>query len=177
MIGLLFVFFACNDDEVIPLTPDLVTETKLYDLGNNGDASDLRVDFKVNDNLNVAEYRVMILPSSIPIDVSVAQALSQSSYVSIAPSTGITYSVNRLPASLLDVNGNAVTNGTPYTSGVLAVGTGDVQLSSGAFSGRVVLADQGIYSGRYFPTAEGTCLLIDGSSAPFFNSMELILLI
>jgi len=45
-VVVLILLFACDSDEITPLTPNLVIETKVYDFGNNGDASDLRVDFR-----------------------------------------------------------------------------------------------------------------------------------
>ena len=61
---LIFVggLLACSEEEA-PLTPNLVTEVGAYDLGNNGDASDIRVDFMVSNNLNVEEYRIMVIPA------------------------------------------------------------------------------------------------------------------
>ena len=59
---LVAVFSACNGEPEIALTPDLVEELHAYDLDNNGNASDIRVDFVVKDNLNVLEYRVMVVP-------------------------------------------------------------------------------------------------------------------
>jgi len=164
LIGLLFLLFACDKDESPQLTPNLVDETKSYDLGNNGNASDIRVDFSVNDNINVTEYRVMILPATNTIDVSIAQSLPQSSYFSITPGTLFDYSVNRLPSELLDINRNSVTNGNTYVVTVLVVGTDNAQISQGGFSKEIELADQGIYSGRYIPTWGGTCISPNGDT-------------
>jgi len=172
LIGLLLVFVSCDDDNIIPLNANIIFETKAYDLDNNGNASDIRVDFITSDNSNVAEFRVMLIPNNSSIDVSTAQSLSPDRYLSITPSTSSTYSVNRLPASLLDVNGNAVANGITYISGVLVVGTGDVQLSTGAFSRDVLLEDRGIYSGRYITSSEGECTFIDGNTGSFRSAFD-----
>ena len=59
----LIAFFSCSDEEPL-LSPNLVTDLRAYDLDNNGDASDIRVDFVVANNLNVTEYRIMILPTT-----------------------------------------------------------------------------------------------------------------
>ena len=64
LIVAFFLLTSCKDDEVLPFTPDLVTSVKAYDLDNNGNSSDIRVDFIVDNNLNVSEYRVMVIRTS-----------------------------------------------------------------------------------------------------------------
>ena len=60
---LIIELLSCDSaDPVLPLTPGLIEEIKAYDLDNNGNSSDLRLEFKVKDNLNVIEYRVMLIP-------------------------------------------------------------------------------------------------------------------
>ena len=44
---LCLLLWACGTDDPQLLTPDLITELKAYDLGSNGNASDIRVDFNV----------------------------------------------------------------------------------------------------------------------------------
>ena len=58
--------FSCGDDEVLPLTQFQVTSVKAFDLGNGGNAGDIRVHFGVKDNLNVIQYRVMVIPKPLP---------------------------------------------------------------------------------------------------------------
>jgi len=68
---------SCKDDDVgLPLTPELVFEIIAYDLDNNGNSSDIRVDFVVKDNLNVIEYRIMVIPSSAGNSFNEGMALS-----------------------------------------------------------------------------------------------------
>jgi len=62
LIIAVLIFTSCKDDEVLPLTDDLVTSVKAYDLDNNGDVSDIRVDFIVQNNISVSEYRLMVVP-------------------------------------------------------------------------------------------------------------------
>ena len=124
---------SCKDDEVLPLTPDLVTEVKAYDLDNNGNSSDIRVDFIVQDNTNVFEYRVMVIPSNTSslFTVSLASAIPESSYLDVNPESFKTsYSVNRLPSSFLDVNGNQIINETEYVAAVLIFGTATINFQS-----------------------------------------------
>ena len=44
---------SCKEDTFLPLTPELVEEIFTYDLDNNGNSSDIRVDFEIVNNLNV----------------------------------------------------------------------------------------------------------------------------
>jgi len=108
LIVAIVLLTSCKDDDELPLTPDLVTSVKAYDLDNNGNSSDIRVDFDVENNLNVREHRVMVLQSrdrsSFTLDV--ASSIAEQSYIRITPvSFENKYSINRLTSTLPDVNG------------------------------------------------------------------------
>jgi len=153
---------SCNpDDGPPPLTPDLVIEVTGFDLDNNGNSSDLRVDFEITDNLNVTEYRVMIVPSGISnsFTLDVALSISEERYVRILPKPFETdYTINRLPSTLPDVNGALIINGEEYVVAILTEGLlGNFQLSE--FSRPFTLLDQGIYVGYYEGT--GCCLRVE----------------
>jgi len=142
---------SCKDDEASLLTPKLVEKIKMYDLDNNGNASDIRLSFKVKDNLNVIAYRVMIIPSNQinSFDEGMALSIPSTSYIEVAPESFKTeHSFHRLSSSLLDVNGAQIQNEVKYVAVVYVIGTGDQQLSE--FSTPLILEEQGIYSGRYF---------------------------
>jgi len=152
LIGLLFILFACSDDAVVQVLPlsDNITEVNAYDLDNNNNGSDIRVDFEVSSNLNVSEYRVMILPSSSSNSFTEESALSvpQESYFSVSPQTDVLeYSINRLPANLLDVTGNQISNGIDYEVILFVIGTENQRISS-KFAD-IIINDQGIYEGIY----------------------------
>jgi len=123
-LGLAIVLLtSCKDDE-LPLTPDLVTSVKAFDLDNNGNASDIRVDFKVENNRNVMEYRVMILQSkdSSSFTLSIAQSIPEINFLRFLPVTLLgEWSINRLPSSLPDVNGELIRNNVEYVIAILVV--------------------------------------------------------
>jgi len=148
IIGLL----SCDSaDPVLPLTPGLVSEIKRYDLDNNGNSSDIRMSFKVKDNLNVIEYRIMIMPSNQmnSIDEGMALSIPSVSYLRVEPQSFVVeHSFQRLSASLLDINGAQIQNDREYVIAVFVVGTGNHQLKG--FSTPFILKDQGIYVGRYW---------------------------
>jgi len=169
-------FTSCKDDEVLPLTPDLVTGVKVYDLDNNGNSSDIRVDFIVANNINVIEYRVMVIPSSSSssFTVSLASGIPESNYLEVNPESFKTsYSVNRLPSSLLDATGNPIVNNLEYVAAVFVFSSGNRQLSE--FSAPFTLRDQNIYIGEYqgvrvsevtvrTPTPGNTCVPFEGQT-------------
>ena len=132
------------------MTADLVAEVNAFDLDNNGNVSDIRVDFIVENNLNVSEYRIMVIPtnSSSSFNQDIAVSIPRDSYLFIDPISFETkYSESRLPSALLDVNGDLIVNGVEYVVAVLVEGTGNFQLSE--FSKPFTLLDQGIYVGYY----------------------------
>jgi len=153
LIVAIVLLTSCKDDEalsVLPLTPDLVTSVKAYDLDNNGNSSDIRVDFEVRDNINVFEYRVLIIPSntSSSFTVSLAAALPESNYLEVnAVPFENKYSIKRLPTNLLDANGDQIINGVEYVVAIFVFGTGNHQLSE--FSSPLTVKDQPIYNGLY----------------------------
>ena len=156
--------FSCSDDEGLPLTPDLVSEINVYDLGNNGNSSDIRLKFEVKNNLNVIEYRIVIVPSSFSdsFDENDAASIPEASYLRVVPESFIVeYSFHRLQSGLLDVSGAQIQDDIEYVTAVFVQGDGNRQLSE--FSIPFTLNDQGIYSGRYIVLEQGTCVDINGA--------------
>jgi len=141
---------SCNEDEFLPLNPDLIVEITTYDLGNGGNAGDIRIDFEVTDNLNVEEYRIMIIPeaSSSTFNEEGAEITPRTNYATIFPEAfKIEYSLDRLPSTLLDVNGSPVQNDFNYVAAIYVVGKSERQLSQ--FSMPFFIRDRGIYEGSY----------------------------
>jgi len=157
LIFLVAGLFSCGDDEALPLTPELVSEIHAYDLDNNGNSSDIRVDFEIKDNLNVIEYRIMIVPSSAStsFDEGSAASIPSTSYFEIEPEVFKNeHSIKRLPSSLLDVNGSPIQNDGEYVAAVFVIGEDDKQLSQ-PFSLPFVLTDLGVFSGNYVVASDG----------------------
>jgi len=164
---LLALTISCSEEET-PLTPNLVTEVKAFDLGNNGDGSDIRVDFIVQNNLNVEEYRIMILlaSDSSSFGLGEAQSIPASNYLSIiAESFETIYSVNRLTSNLLDANGSLIQDEGTYVTVILVKGVAGFQLSG--FSMPYTLKEQGVYSGRYRISATAFCRFLGGNTGPW----------
>jgi len=150
---LIVMIFAvsCKDYDIsLPITYNLVKEIKAYDLDNNGNSSDIRIEFKVENNHNVSEYRVIVLPADLTntFEVGNALALPGTSYLSIEPeSFNNEYSFRRLPSNLLDAIGVQINNDIEYAVAVLVIGTDSQYLSN--FSKTFTLKNQGVYVGEY----------------------------
>ncbi len=150
LIVFLGALASCTVEPLPQIGPDLVREIRAYDLGNIGNGSDIRVDFDVQNNLNVREYRIMVFPtnSSTSFNVAIASKLGPASYVAVLPvPIEDRYSVKRLTSGLLDVNGNPIQNRLEYVVAILVEGIGNFQLSE--FSRPFTLKDQAIYAGYY----------------------------
>jgi len=150
LIITVLIFTSCDKIPVLPLTENLVTSVNAYDLDNNGNSSDIRVDFNVRDNNNVFEYRIMIIPSSSSssFTADLASGIPESNYLEVNTVPFETkYPISRLPSNLLDIKGDQIINGVEYVVAIFVFGTGSHQLSE--FSRPFRLIEQGIYSGDY----------------------------
>ena len=151
IIAVMTMVMACDKGDPPGITPDLVTEILAFDLGNAGDASDIRVDFTVENNLNVVEYRIMVIPAGQIglFEASEAEAVPQVHYVDIIPEDLLEteYSISRLPQGLTDIHAQTISNDNDYVVVVFVVGTGQVQLSKPTRT--LSLREQGIYDGIY----------------------------
>jgi len=179
---ILLTMLSCNEDPFLPLTPELVSSVKAYDLDNNGNSSDIRVDFKVIDNTNVFEYRVIIIPlsSSSSFTENEAATLPESNYFEVNPeSFTLDYSISRLPSNMIDVNDNPIITGLEYVIAIFVFATGNHQLSE--FSLPFTLEDRdpftGIYVGSRYVDLTLCCASVNtcNPSNPDFGSATLIM--
>ncbi len=142
--------FACNNDELLPLTPSLVLNVNAFDLGNDGNGGDIRVDFEVKNNQNVIEYRIMIVPeiSSSFFVKEIAEVIQSESFQTIFPeSFTVIHSARRLSDLLLDINGEIIMAEKDYVAAVLVISKDDIQLSESSVPFK--LQNLPIYSGYY----------------------------
>lgn len=128
-LALTFLLLACGgggDDGGGTTEPNIaVTNVSVVDLGNNANAADIRVSFNIPASENaVSTYRAYVVKAANVgnFSLSVADGLSTNSYVSI-PKTGQDITAF-LTAGLLDVEGNAITEGDPYIIYILSVADG-----------------------------------------------------
>jgi hypothetical protein len=99
----------------------MVTLVNGVDGADAGDASDLNIAFaKASDETNITKYRVFVAPATSGFNLDTAQMTAAASYFDIAK-TGSNIAAT-CPSGLLDVNGNAIVNGTAYNVFVMSVG-------------------------------------------------------
>lgn len=118
------LILACgSDDPDEPKVTEIgITLVTVVDADNQGNAADLRVCFSPSDHEElVSEYRVIIAKASNTTGLTEASAntLAVDRYFSITPSGSVIETA--LPANLLDMDGDAITEGVAYSPGVLTM--------------------------------------------------------
>lgn len=112
-------------DVTLNTTADIATSVAGSDVSDNGNATDLQVDFTAATNESgIGEYRVIAAKtaSAGSFDLAAAQALSAGMY-EVQAVTGGPYSLT-FNASTTDSDGDAIVMGQPYTIFVLSVANG-----------------------------------------------------
>lgn len=116
-----------SDSSVITLTKNkavqAVSNVKASDVGDNGDGRDLQVSFNhASDASNISEYRIMVVPKNKTFNTSIASNIQLPNYTAVSTSGSSTSQVLNVKAT--DIDGNSITNGTPYNVYVVSVGKG-----------------------------------------------------
>lgn len=120
-----------SDLIMLQTTTQPVTGIVMEDIGENGNATDIHLQFNQAENEQViSSYRIFVLDVSAAFGgftVSDALAVLPENYIEISP-TGAPVELI-LPFGATDINGNEITWGTPYYIFVMSVdnglGTGD----------------------------------------------------
>ena len=146
---ILVLLIACSKDDE-PLV-QLITEISAFDVGNDGNSSDIRVKFRIESIAGISEFRIIVIPSELSEGFTKTQALklSSGSYTTVQPSSDPDYSVRM--SAISDIMGSPIENNEEYVIKILMDGDGFNQLSI-IESNVLILTDQGIYNGYY----EGT---------------------
>ncbi|KMY32978.1 hypothetical protein ACZ11_12940 [Lysinibacillus xylanilyticus] len=101
-----------------------VSGVKAYDVGDNGDGQDLKVEFtKPSDESNINNYRILVVPVSKANGFGVNEAIKATSYTLVSKGQ---YSAI-LKAGDKDTENQQIKNDTEYRVYVLSVGTGSSQ--------------------------------------------------
>lgn len=155
MISVLFVFLlSCSKDdpdEMVDLPdPVEISSIGLYDLDNNNNASDFRVDFSTDAVSDGDEFRIVLIKTGSGISLSeVRDDLTPSQYFSVFSSSDVTFSTF-LPADLQDVGGEEIQNGNSYRAQIIMVGSDDLSDPTPS----IQIRDIGILSAGYSGTLE-----------------------
>jgi len=146
ILGSLFLV-NCTDDGTSALI-QRIDEIGAFDVGNEGDGSDIRVAFKIENVAGISEFRVFIIPSGKSRDFSKEDAffLSEERYKVVSLSDNEKFSVRF--SGIRDVNGDPISTNKSYVAKILMMGDAFNQLSV-LESNRLSIQDQGIYNGYY----------------------------
>lgn len=153
------IFIAsCENESTPPPTPtptptpgyefpnNSVSITKVYDINNNGNATDLRVNFKLSTAdvlLNAEEIGIIVSKSSLTIDQ--VKALSSDRYAVVSKPTDIT-AIGRITTTITDIEGGAIANDVLYKVYVFLKNAEAYSLSNAL---DITLKNKPIYAGRY----------------------------
>ncbi|MEP7320480.1 MAG: hypothetical protein ABI761_01130 [Saprospiraceae bacterium] len=157
VFALFYFIISCskeNKTPVIPLPDNLYSYTTILDIGNQNDASDIRVETKVLSTLmpsEIAESRLVIVKSTKTIDIAQIKLLSTNTFYSI-PVSNTTVQIYKLPSSLKDNDGDVIQNDVNYFCLIGVIGkNGSSQVVK---SPDFTLGNKPIYAGDYVGTWE-----------------------
>ena len=172
ILGSLFLV-NCTEDSMTLV--QRIDEIGLFDVGNKGDASDVRVTFKIENVAGISEFRVFIIPSGKVSGFSKEDAflLTEERYKTVPLSDNEKFSL-RL-SGISDVTGDPIGANKSYVVKILMIGAAFNQLSL-LESNTLSLQDQGIYNGyfegvlvtnvqsqdRFFPDDRNGSILLKG---------------
>ena len=168
LFSVLVFLIACSKDDE-PLV-QRIFEIEAFDVGNEGNASDIRVTFNIESIAGISEFRIMVFPSKLSEGFSKTQSLklSSDSYTDVPiTSTDPKYSI-RL-SQISGVEGEQVENNKEYVIKILMIGDQFNQLSI-LRSNKIILIDQPIYNGYYKANFHLGFLQVDGIPPPNFKN-------
>jgi len=137
----------CGDDPE-PLE-QRIFEINVFDVGNEGNSSDIRVKFSISQIAEIDELRLIVLPSELSEGFSKKQALQLSSdSYTVVPITTTNPKYSERLSVIFDVQGKPIIDNEEYVIKILMIGDGFNQLAS-ADSNTITLLKTGIYNGLY----------------------------
>jgi len=148
-ISLGVLLSSCNEVLEIQLPPNNIQNIFVFDIGNNLNASDLRVDFRVTDESNSEDFRIIVAKAT-PVNqftISDAQGLTNDQFFSETSRSTLSYSL-KLPATQLDSDGDEVVSNQEYR--IYIYTPFNEALSSS--SATIVLADEPVLNGDFVGT-------------------------
>ena len=148
LLSILFLVSACGDDPKFTFPAKVFTIDKAYDVGNNNDASDIRVNVSLEGSVNasdIQEVRLIVVKTGKTISTTDLPNLAPGNFFSAQSEDGV--NVIKPTSSIKDSDGNSIVNGESYNVYVAAIGRDDaVSLSKSKF---LLLKNKPIYAGDY----------------------------
>lgn len=153
--GILAYAFSCGKDGSAPMVPaafqlpaNVYSITKVYDIGNNSNANDLRVEVTFLTSValtDLVEARLVVVKASKTFGQDQITSLTSTNSFSVPLSTTAKQVIK--PAGANDSDGDPLVNATAYNVYVAIQGKeGTRQLSSGK---GITLADKPVLAGNY----------------------------
>ncbi|WP_422104064.1 NHL repeat-containing protein [Winogradskyella sp.] len=129
-IYLLVILMSCGSDDSTAGSQDItqlspVTSITVEDIGNNGNASDIRVSFSTNTQNNLMSYRLFVLRADDNLSLNEALDLPSGAYHEFLSGTSIV-----LPSNLETINGNPIVEGLAYKIAILSLHSVDASFSA-----------------------------------------------
>lgn len=120
---LLIPVFGCQPETQADLL-ESVRDLSVRDNGNEGDASDIEINFEKQFNPEVIEvYRIFLLKAgkTAEQDLSFLQSLSEAHYTEVLPADIFPVQGKALNASMLDTEGDPITEGPAYRAALVSI--------------------------------------------------------
>lgn len=140
-------FVGCKkDDPSVNFPVNSVLIKKIYDIGNNNNASDVRADLTFDPPVNLSDImEVRLIISKAAVKEEAARALPATNYQTITAASAD--QVGKFEGSVKDAEGATIANGIDYKLYVALTGRGDAFFLSKPVS--FSLANKSIYAGDY----------------------------
>lgn len=139
---------SCGDEEGSVQASDMYTLTTIYDVGNTGNSSDIRVNFDLKigtDLTKLSEVRLVLVRGSKSLSKQKAGSLSPGSFFTVPLQSGSHQSI-KITADIKDSDAEPIINGE-YTAFIVTLGTDNaIGISAGK---KFALADKPVYAGDY----------------------------
>lgn len=163
-LAILFSFslYQCGSDE-LQLTTDLVQSIRIWDIGNEQNASDLFAVFTIDDPSQVQEIRLFIIPSGdyASFDAQKAKNLDNGSF-HIVEVNNSDYQI-QLPSNLKDINSNTIQENVEYTFAIGLMMNENLLMNENI--DQITLANKHFLEGRYTGTWNDNLYVDFGISA------------
>ncbi|OEK00947.1 hypothetical protein BFP97_05235 [Roseivirga sp. 4D4] len=120
---IILVLISCDSSDGDELAPVIFSPSGIehFDINNRGNASDIRLFFEFSQSIqHVREFRIILVPEGKQPEVSISSFLSASSQVQIVPAQQGEIKLT-LNASLKDLDGNNISDGTAYAVAVASI--------------------------------------------------------
>ena len=155
------LMLSCSDEEMGTLKTDIVQITSIKDIGNAANGSDVIVNFTLTTTQGLSNLQFMVIPSSdfISIDEVASPSPDQIHEISVQTKSDQA----RLPADMLDHNGQPLANDVNYTLVVFAIIDGSRHINEQV--DEFILRDKHILDGRYIGTWDDNLYTNFGISA------------